>query len=161
MRRSICFDIRPFLKVQWTSVVSSSTCRAWRTPIHGGVSNENTTCNSCISDIGEFVCSRSIPQFAGLLRCLRSGPVVFCVSLLRLQPCLCSGLAVYGVLRCLCSGPAVSRLLRRLRSGPVFSHPRLLRPLRPTLTVSVQRVQRSWRLHWLGSGSPRAQSARE
>jgi hypothetical protein len=117
-------------------------------PIQGGVSHEDTTCNNCIGDTGEFVCSRSIPQLAGLLRCVRSGPAVFCVSLLRLQPCLCSS-------------PAVCRLLRRLRSGPVFSYPRLLRPLRPTLTVPVQRVRHSWPIHWLGSGSPRAQSARE
>src|SRR5439155_22711789 len=110
-------------------------------------SHENITRNSCIGGAAELVCSCSIRRLAGrLLPCLRSGAAVCRVSLLRLQPCLRSGLAVCRVLRC-------------LRSGPVLSHPRLLRPLRPTLTVSVQRVRHSWQIRWLGSGSPRAQSA--
>src|SRR5262249_56454519 len=80
-------------QVQWKSVVSSSTPRVAGSN-SGGVFNENTTCNSCIGGTGEFVCSRSIPQLAGLLRCLRSGPALFYVSLLRLQPRLCSGPAL-------------------------------------------------------------------
>src|SRR5215813_46434 len=93
-------------QVQWKSVVSSSTPRV-ASSNNGGVFNENTTCNSCIGGTREFVRSRSIPQLAGLLRCLRSGPAVFCVSLLRLQPRLCSGPAVCRVLRCLRSGPVL------------------------------------------------------
>src|SRR5215813_4338330 len=50
-------------------------------------------------------------------------------------------------------------LLRCLRAGPILSHPRLLRPLRPPLTLPIQRVRLERPLPWLGSGSPRTRSA--
>jgi hypothetical protein len=33
-----------------------STCAEWQASIHGGVSHENTTFNSCIGDAAEFDC---------------------------------------------------------------------------------------------------------
>ena len=33
-----------------------STCAEWQASIHGGVSHENITFNSCIGDAAEFVC---------------------------------------------------------------------------------------------------------
>src|SRR5262245_57003692 len=156
--------------VQWKSVApllnSPLTCAERHAPIHGGVSHENITCNCCIGDAGEFVCASSIRRLAGLLPCLQSGPALCCVlpclcsgpAVSRVLRCIRSGPAVCRVLRCLRSGPAVWRVLRCLRSGPVLSLLRLLQPVRKPLTVPVQRLRHSWRLHWLGSGSPRARS---
>src|SRR5262245_47158531 len=80
-------------------------CAECQAPIHGGVSHENITCDSCVGGAAELVCSCSIRRLAGrLLPRLCSGAVCR-VSLLRRQPCLRSGLAVCRVLRCLRSGP--------------------------------------------------------
>src|SRR5215467_6482979 len=53
-------------------------------PIHGEY-HENITCNGCIGDAAEFVCSRSIRRRAGRLR---PGPTECRVSLLPLTVCV-------------------------------------------------------------------------